>query len=72
MSLWGSRKARVVYRALLHIGWQLKPSKKGSSHVQLVREGWPEYTWSFGDDEELGRKILSRIAKHTGLRPEDL
>jgi hypothetical protein len=30
------------------------------------------YVWSYGDGDELGSKILSRIAKHTGLKPEDL
>ena len=34
--------------------------------------GWPDYEFAFHDSAELGRKILSRIAKHTGLRPEDL
>jgi hypothetical protein len=27
---------------------------------------------TFHDDEELGPKMLARIAKKTGLRPEDL
>jgi predicted RNA binding protein YcfA (HicA-like mRNA interferase family) len=28
--------------------------------------------FAFHDDEELGPKMLSRIAKHTGLRLDDL
>lgn len=28
--------------------------------------------FGFHDKEELGPKILSKIAKHTGLKPEDL
>ncbi len=28
--------------------------------------------FGFHDNEELGRAILSRIAKYTGLTPEDL
>jgi hypothetical protein len=28
--------------------------------------------FAFHDDEELGPKMLARIAKKTGLRPEDL
>jgi len=28
--------------------------------------------FAFHDDEELGPKMLARIAKQTGLRPEDL
>jgi hypothetical protein len=30
------------------------------------------YVWAYGDSDELGPKILSRIAKHTGLTPKDL
>ena len=30
------------------------------------------YVWSYADSDELGSKILSRIAKHTGLKPTDL
>jgi len=28
--------------------------------------------FAFHDDEEIGPKMLARIAKKTGLRPEDL
>jgi hypothetical protein len=28
--------------------------------------------WAFHDGVEIGPKMLSRISKHTGLRPEDL
>ncbi len=28
--------------------------------------------FAFHDDEELGPKMLARVAKNTGLRPEDL
>jgi hypothetical protein len=28
--------------------------------------------FGFHDNEELGPRILSKIAKHTGLMPEDL
>jgi predicted RNA binding protein YcfA (HicA-like mRNA interferase family) len=71
MSRWGSCKARIVFRAILKIGWAIK-AEKGSSHKQLVRAGWGEYTWAFHDDQELGPKMLSRIAKRTGITPEDL
>lgn len=56
--------------ALERIGWRIK--RQSDSHRLLTREGWPDYEFSFHDNEELGRRILSRIAKHTGLRPEDL
>jgi predicted RNA binding protein YcfA (HicA-like mRNA interferase family) len=31
-----------------------------------------EFTWAFHDGEELGPKMLARIAKQTGLKPEDI
>jgi hypothetical protein len=42
------------------------------SHKLRECEGWPDYKFAFHDGDELSRKILSRIAKHTGLRPDDL
>ncbi len=71
MSQWGSAKARIVLRALLRIGWQIKRSRSGS-HKILSKEGWPDYVFSFHDGEELGPRMLARIAKKTGLNPEDL
>nr|WP_286678603.1 type II toxin-antitoxin system HicA family toxin [Candidatus Aquicultor secundus] len=57
--------------ALLRIGWVVK-RESGSSHKVLSRSGYPDYTFAFHDKEEIGPKMLSRISKHTGLRPEDL
>jgi len=71
MSRWPSSKASRVYRALLKIGWTVK-SQKGSSHIQLQHPQRPEFTWAFHDHVEIGPKMLARIAKHTGLKPEDL
>ena len=71
MSVWGSTKARRVLKALLRIGWQVKRFKSGS-HRTLCREGWPDYTFAFHDQEEIGPRMLARIAKHTGLQPGDL
>jgi hypothetical protein len=28
--------------------------------------------FAFHEDDEIGPRMLARIAKHTGLRPEDL
>jgi len=67
---WPSTKAAKVYRALLRIGYAVK-SQKGS-HVVLTHPERAEYIWAFHDSIEIGPKMLSRIAKHTGLRPEDL
>ena len=71
MSRWPSTKGRQVFRALLKIGWTVK-ARKGSSHLQLNHPQRGEVTWAFGDSEEIGPKMLSRIAKYTGLKPEDL
>jgi predicted RNA binding protein YcfA (HicA-like mRNA interferase family) len=46
--------------------------RQRGSHRLLVRDGWPDYEFAFHDGDELGRKALRRIAKHTGLRPDDL
>ncbi|MEO8597613.1 MAG: type II toxin-antitoxin system HicA family toxin [Candidatus Solibacter sp.] len=70
MSSWHATKAKRVYAALIRIGWTLK--KQVGSHRKLQRPGWPNFTFSFHDSEEVGPAALSRIAKDTGLRPEDL
>jgi predicted RNA binding protein YcfA (HicA-like mRNA interferase family) len=71
VSKWPSSKASRVYRALVRIGWAPK-AYKGSSHVTLQRAGYADFVWAFHDSVEIGPKMLSRIAKHTGLKPEDL
>jgi predicted RNA binding protein YcfA (HicA-like mRNA interferase family) len=70
MSNWKSAKARRVLVALEKIGWQIKRQK--GSHKTLSREGWADYVFAFHDGDEIGSKILTRIAKKTGLKPEDL
>lgn len=70
MSYWPSAKARRVLAALLKIGWKLK--RQSGSHRTLSRSGWPDFIFAFHDDEEIGPKMLSRVSKHTGLKPEDL
>ena len=71
MSQWGSAKARRVLAALFRIGWHLKRPGRGS-HQILAREGWADFVFAFHDGEEIGPKMLARISKHTGLKPEDL
>ncbi len=65
-------QARKVYKALLRIGWVEHHILKGSSHQQLKRTGYPDFTWAFHDGDEIGPRMLARIAKHTGLTPDDL
>jgi predicted RNA binding protein YcfA (HicA-like mRNA interferase family) len=70
MTRWSSAKAKRVLAALLRIGWQVK--RTTGSHRILVRPNWPVVVFAFHDDEELGPRMLARIAKVTGLKPEDL
>lgn len=70
MSQWRSTKAKRVLAALLRIGWSIK--RQTGSHRVLSRPGWPDVVFAFHDQEELGPRMLARIAKVTGLRPEDL
>lgn len=70
MSRWPAAKANRVLAALLRIGWQVK--RQSGSHRTLAREGWSDYAFAFHDREEIGPKMLARISRHTGLRPEDL
>jgi predicted RNA binding protein YcfA (HicA-like mRNA interferase family) len=70
MSQWPSAKAKSVLAALLRIGWGIK--RESSSHKVLSRPGWPDVVFAFHDREEIGPKMLARIAKNTGLTPEDL
>ncbi len=72
MSIWPSSKAKKVLRALYRIGWQDDVRISDGSHHQLVRDGWPRFTWAFHDSDEIGPKMLARIAKSTGLKPNDL
>ena len=70
MSQWPSTRASRVLAALLKIGWIVK--RQAGSHRTLARDGWPNYTFAFHDGEELGPRMLARIAKKTGLTPDDL
>ncbi len=70
MSFWPSAKARRVLAALYRIGWSLK--RESGSHKTLAREGWPDVVFAFHDQDEIGPKMLSRIARQTGLKPTDL
>ena len=70
MSVWPSSKARRVLAALLRIGWAVK--RQAGSHRTLARAGWPDVVFAFHDGDEIGPKMLARIARHTGLVPADL
>lgn len=70
MTQWSSTRARRVLAALLRIGWRVK--RQSGSHRTLSREGWSDFVFAFHDDEEIGPRMLARIAKRTGLKPEDI
>ncbi len=70
MSTWPSAKARRVLAALNKLGWQVK--RQTGSHKTLTRPGWPDVVFAFHDGDEIGPKMLARLAKHTGLVPGDL
>ena len=70
MSRWGSARARRVLTALERIGWKIK--RTSGSHRTLSRDGCPDFVIAFHDKEEIGPRMLARIAKRTGLTPDDL
>lgn len=67
---WPSAKAKRVLAALLRIGWRIK--RQTGSHRTLSRQDWPDYVFAFHDGDEIGPRMMARIAKQTGLKPEDL
>ena len=70
MSSWPSTRAKRVLAALKRIGWEVK--RERGSHRVLAREGWADFVFAFHDSDEVGPRMLARIAKHTGLTPDDL
>jgi predicted RNA binding protein YcfA (HicA-like mRNA interferase family) len=67
---WRTAKAPRVLKALLRSGWSIERQK--GSHRILAKPGWPDFTFAFHDTEEIGPRMLSRIAKHTGLTPDHI
>lgn len=70
MSNCPSAKAKRVLAALQTIGWRVK--RQSGSHKTLEHADYPDYVFGFHDGEEIGPRMLARIAKHTGLKPGDL
>ena len=70
MSQFPAAKARRVLSALERVGWSVK--RQTGSHKTLARQGWPDVVFAFHDGDEIGPKMLVRIAKLTGLQPKDL
>jgi predicted RNA binding protein YcfA (HicA-like mRNA interferase family) len=59
-----------VLAALRRIGWREK--RTAGSHRVLERAGWADVVFAFHDDIEIGPVMLAKIAKRTGLTPDDL
>jgi len=70
VSVWPTTKAKQVLSALLRIGWAIQ--RQRGSHRTLVRAGWEPYVFAFHDGDEIGPAMLARIARRTGLTPENL
>ena len=70
MSEWASARARRVLSALFRLGWTIK--RQTGSHKVLARAGWADVVFAFHENEEIGPRMLARLAKHTGLKPENL
>ena len=70
MSPFPSTKAKQVLAALVRIGWSVK--RQTGSHKVLQREGYDDFVFAFHQGEEIGSRMLQRIAKKTGLTPDDL
>ena len=71
MSQWPAVKAQRLRAALKRLGWAAKREREGS-HLTLTRPGWPDFVFAFHDGEEIGPRMLARVAKKTGLTPDDL
>jgi len=70
MTRWPAAKAQRVLAALLRIGWTVK--RQTASHRVLQRPGLSDYVFAFHDGDEIGPRMLGRIAKQTGLTVDDL
>jgi predicted RNA binding protein YcfA (HicA-like mRNA interferase family) len=68
---WPSVKAGQLLAVLLGIGWSIE-RETGGSHRILQRSGWPDFVFAFHASDEIGPRMLARIAKRTGLSPSDL
>jgi len=40
--------------------------------IELPAKAGPDFVWAFHDHVEIGLKMLARIARRTGLPPDDL
>ena len=70
MTDWPATRARRVLSALQRLGWAIK--RQTGSHRVLNKSGSPDFVFAFHDRDEIGPRMLARIARQTGLKVEDL
>ena len=70
MNQWPAVKATGVLAALLRAGWTIK--RQAGSHKVLEKDGHLDFVFALHDREEIGPRMIARIAKHTGLQRKDL
>jgi len=63
MSQGPSARAKRVLSALFRLGWEIK--RQSGSHRTLSRPGFPDYVFAFHDGEEIGPRMLARIASQS-------
>ena len=69
MSRFPATQAKRVLAALLRNGWRQK--RQVGSHRVIEHNNYANFSFSFHDSDEIGPRMMERIAKVTGLRPED-
>lgn len=52
--------------------WPATKARRELAALLRARDGWEDFVFAFHDEEEIGPRMLARIAKRTGLMPEDL
>ena len=70
MTDWRLARASKVFAALLRIGWSVK--RQSPSHRTLQHAERPDFVFAFHSHQELGERMLERIAEHTDLKPRDI
>jgi predicted RNA binding protein YcfA (HicA-like mRNA interferase family) len=64
MTRWRSIKARQLLSALMRIGWVV--AWQTGSHRRLKRPGWPNDTFAFHDNQEIGSGCSRRLPRKQG------
>lgn len=51
---------------------EARPRCIGEDRAASEAPAWPDYEFTFHEQDEIGPRILARVARRTGLSPEDL